>query len=309
MIATPRQPLVRLILAVASIVLVSPAARAQQMEPRAYSNAPLGLNFIIAGIAHSEGDVLLDPSLPVEDAHAVVDTAILGYARTLDFWGQSGTIAVALPYASLSANGSLEGQPVSAERIGFADPALHLTVNLHGAPALSMQEFAGYRQDVIVGASLLVTAPFGRYDSSKRVNIGTNRWSVKPELGVSKALGPWTLEAAAGVTFFSDNDEFAGSSVRKQDPLYAVQAHVIYNFKPGMWGALDTTYYTGGRTSVDGGLKNDLQQTWRFGATFSTALTRSSSIKFYFSSGATDRTGTDFKIVGIAWQYRWSDTH
>ena len=296
-------PLVILALFVAS----AHSVQAQQMEPRAYSNAPMGLNFLIAGFAHSEGDVLLDPSLPVEGAHAVVQTGLLGYARTLDFRGQSGTIGLVLPYASLSANGSLEGQTLSAERSGFADPALRLTVNLYGAPALSPQDFAGYKQDVIVGASLLVTAPLGRYDSSKVVNIGTNRWSVKPEIGVSKALGPWTLEAAAGATFFSDNDEFLGNGTREQDPLYAIQAHVIYNFKPGMWGALDTTYYAGGRTSVNGGLKNDLQQTWRFGATFSMAVSRRNSVKLYFSSGAIDRTGTDFRIIGIAWQYWWAD--
>lgn len=289
------------------LLLSRPIVHAQQMDPRAYSNVPLGLNFVLAGFAHTEGDVLLDPSLPVENAHAVVQTAILGYVRTLAFWGQSGTIGLVLPYASLSADGSLDGQTVSAERSGFADPALRLTVNVYGAPALSLQEFAGYRQDLIVGASLLVTAPFGRYDSSKVVNIGTNRWSVKPELGVSQALGAWTLEAAAGVTFFTENDEFAGNGTRKQDPLYAVQAHVIYNFKPGLWGSLDATCYAGGRTEVNGGAKNDLQQTSRFGATFSLAVSRSNSVKLYFSSGATDRTGTDFKIVGIAWQYRWAD--
>ena len=307
MMVSSRRALVRSLVVLALFVASAHAVRAQQMEPRAYSNAPIGLNFLIAGLAHSEGDVLLDPSLPVENAHAVVKTAILGYARTLDFWGQSGTIGLVLPYASLSANGSLESQSVSVDRTGFADPALRLTLNLYGVPALSMQEFAGYEQDIIVGASLLVTAPVGRYDSSKLVNIGTNRWSVKPEIGISKGLGSWTLEAAAGVTFFSDNDEFVGNGTREQDPLYAAQAHVIYNFKPGTWGALDGTYYTGGRTSVNGGLKNDLQQTWRFGATFSMAVSRSNSVKLYFSSGATDRTGTDFKVIGIAWQYWWAD--
>jgi hypothetical protein len=287
-------------------ILPLSAAHAQQMEPRSYSNAPIGLNFVIAGYGHSRGDVLLDPSLPVEDAQAQVHTLILGYARTLDVRGQSGTISVVLPYASLSSNGTVEGESASVERSGFADPAVRLAVNLYGAPALSMQEFAAYRQDLIVGASLLVTAPFGRYDSSKAINIGTNRWSIKPEMGVSKALGAWVLEAAAGVTFFTDNDEFVGGP-REQDPLYALQAHVIYNVKPGLWGALNGTYYAGGRTSVNGGLKNDLQQTTRFGATLSVAVSRASSVKFYFSSGATDRTGADFNIFGAAWQYRWAD--
>jgi hypothetical protein len=72
-----------------------------------------------------------------------------------------------------------------------------------------MEDFPTYRQDVIVG-HLQVTAPLGQYDSDKLVNIGTNRWSFKPELGLSKALGPLTLELLPSVTFFTDNNDFFG---------------------------------------------------------------------------------------------------
>jgi hypothetical protein len=282
------------------------SAHAQQLEPRSYSNAPVGLNFLIAAYQYSWGDVLLDPSLPVTNANAKVNSVVLGYSRFLDFWGESGTIAVALPYAWVSANGAVEGQSHSIDRAGFADVAVRLSVNLYGAPALSPQEFRDYHQNTIVGVSLLVTAPTGEYYPTKLINIGTNRWSFKPEVGVSKALGPWTLEGAFGVTFFTDNNEFyTGNNVRHQDPLYAAQAHVIYNFNPRLWGALDGTYYAGGRTSVNGTLNDDLQSNTRWGATLAQSLNSRNSIKLYFSSGATARTGTDFTTVGIAWQYRW----
>ena len=94
-----------------------------------------------------------------------------------------------LPYAWISASGQVEGQVKSVERSGFADLGLRLSVNLLGAPALSLSEFRDYRQDTIVGLSLVVTAPTGQYDSTKLVNVGTNRWSFKPGVGVSKALG------------------------------------------------------------------------------------------------------------------------
>jgi len=293
-------------LAVALAVSIVHGACAQQMEPRSYSNAPVGLNFLVAAYQYSWGDVLLDPSLPITNIDAKVNSVVLGYSRYLDLWGQSGTISVALPYATVSANGDVEGQPQTIDRSGFADVAMRFAVNLYGAPALSLPEFRNYQQDTIVGVSLVVTAPTGRYYPDKLINIGTNRWSFKPEVGVSKALGPWTLEGAFGVTFYTDNSEFyPGTSVRHQDPLYALQLHAIYNFNPKLWGALDATYYAGGRTSVNGTLNEDLQSNTRWGATLAQSLDARNSIKLYVNAGVYARTGTDFTTIGIAWQYRW----
>lgn len=286
-------------------------ACAQQLEPRAYANLPIGLNFLLVGYTYSQGDVLLDPSLPVSDAKARVNTLILGYVRSLDIGGRSGSIGLAVPYAGIDASGQIttsgqtEPEAATVTRYGFGDPALRLAVNLHGAPALPLERFREYRQDTIVGTSLTVTAPWGRYDGSKLVNVGTNRWSFKPDVGVSQALGSWILEGALGVTFFTDNHDFAGGHTRSQDPLYAAQAHVIYYFNPGLWGALDLTYYAGGRTAVDGGLNNDLQQNSRWGATAGKSLDARNSLKAYFSSGVTARTGSKFDTGGIAWQHLW----
>ena len=287
------------------MLVALPPARAQQMEPRSYANAPIGLNFAVAGYQYSWGDVLADPSLPIKNADAKVNALVLGYSRVLDFWGQSGTLAIAVPYAQLSANGEVEGEARSVTRTGFGDLGLRWSVNLLGAPALSLEQFRDYQQDSIVGVSLAVTAPTGQYDNTKLVNIGTNRWTFRPEVGVSKALGSWILEADAAVTFYTDNNEFLGSNVRHQDPLYALQAHVIYTFNPKLWGALDGTYYFGGRTSVNGTLNDDLQSNTRWGATLAQSVDIHNSIKLYFSSGVVARTGTDFTTVGIAWQYRW----
>jgi len=280
-------------------------ACAQSMEPLSYSNAPIGLNFLIVGATHQWGSVLVDPTLPVKDVKASVDTATLAYMHVIDFWGQSGSLAMVVPNAWLSASGEVFDQARSISRTGLADITMRLSVNLLGAPALSLPEFASYRQDTIVGITLLVTAPSGQYDPTKLVNIGTNRWSFKPELGISKALGPWTLEAAAGVTLFTDNDQFFGNGVRQQDPLYSIQGHAIYNFNPRLWAALDGTYYTGGRTTLNGKVDNDLQNNTRWGATLAYSLDRQNSLKLNYSSGVAARTGTDFQIVGIAWQYRW----
>jgi hypothetical protein len=282
-----------------------PTAHAQTMEPLSYTNSPIGLNFLIAGYGYQTGNVLVDPSLPVKNVKATVDDAFLAYSRVLDFWGQSGSLALVMPYAWLSANGQVFEQQRSVDRTGLSDLTLRLSVNLYGAPALSLKDFANYHQDLIIGVSLSVTAPSGQYIQSKLVNIGTNRWSFKPALGISKAVAPWTFEAEAGVTFFTDNSEYFGNNARSQDPLYSVQGHAIYNFNRKMWGALDATYYTGGRTSLNGKLDNDLESNSRWGGTYAYALGKQNSIKLYFSNGVTARTGSEFRIYGIGWQYRW----
>jgi hypothetical protein len=282
-------------------------AHAQELEPRGYANLPVGLNFIVMGYGYTEGDVLSNPSVALENIEAEIHTSVIAYLRTINIWGRSGRIQTVLPYAWLSARGDLAGPTKEREVSGFTDPSLRLSVNLYGGPALSLDEFANYEPDTTVGLSFLVTAPYGDYDSDKLANIGTNRWSFKPEIGISKALGSWILELATGVYMYTDNDDFFGGHKREQDPIYSVQGHAIYHFRRGVWSSLSTTYYTGGRTTIDGIKKDDLQDNWRFGITLALPVDRRNSIKIYGSTGVHTRISTDFDAFGIAWQYRWGE--
>jgi len=293
------------VLVVTALVAVGSSAYAQDLEPRAYANTPVGLNFLIAGYGYASGGVATDPALPLQNAHIQTHGLVLAYARSLDVWGTSGKVDVVLPYAWLSGSADVAGQPREREVSGFGDPRLRFSVNLYGAPALSLQEFASYRQDLIIGASLQVSLPLGQYDPDKLVNIGTNRCSFKPEIGISKAWGPLTLELTTGVTFYTTNDDFFGGKSREQAPLYSVQGHLIYNFGAGVWGGVDGTYYTGGRTTTDGVKDNDFQGNSRLGFTFALPVNRHNSVKLYASTGVSTRTGGNFDAVGIAWQYRW----
>ncbi|MGB8671375.1 MAG: transporter, partial [Pseudolabrys sp.] len=171
--------------------------------------------------------------------------------------------------------------------------------------ALSVKEFANYQQDLIIGVSLQVSAPLGQYDTSKLLNLGNNRWSFRPELGISKAWGPWTLEVAPSVAFFTDNTDFFNGSTFAQAPIYLVQGHIIYNFKSGAWMSLDGTYFTGGRTTLNGVRGDNEQANTRAGLTVALPVDRYNSIKLNASTGITTRTGSEFGIFGIAWQYRW----
>jgi hypothetical protein len=265
----------------------------------------VGVNFLVGGYAYTEGGLSFDSSGPITDAELSTSNAFLGYARVLDLWGKSAKFAVTAPYSWLSGSADYDGQTIRRSVSGFMDPGFRLSVNLYGAPALSLKEFGQYRQDLIVGVSLRVTAPLGQYDDTRLVNLGNNRWSFKPQVGVSKALGRWTLEGTAAVTLYTDNNDFYGGSNRSQDPLYSLGTSVIYSFKSGVWASLDGTYFEGGRTTLDGSLNNDLQQNWRVGATLAFPVNAHNSIKAYGSSGVSARTGNNYDLFGIAWQYRW----
>lgn len=295
--------------ALAAVVLgllaVAPCSRAQDMEPRAYSNAPIGLNFLIAGYARTEGGVAVDPSVPLTNASIKTNTAILAYARSFDAWGRSAKLDIVVPRVELSGTAQFAGQPRSRDVTGWADPRLHLSINLYGAPALSMRDFRAYRQDFIIGASVYVSAPLGQYDAAKLVNIGSNRWSFKPELGLSKALGPWILDLAVAAQYFGENDEYLTDQKREQDPVYSIQSSATYIFRSAAWISLSGTWYEGGRTTTDGVRGNDLQSNSRIGATLALPFGPNHSIKLTASTGVSTRTGADFNAAGVAWQYRW----
>jgi hypothetical protein len=292
-------------LCLAAGVLAGAPARAADIEPRAYSNAPVGLNFLILGYAYSEGGLSTDPASPLQEAKLNISTGALAYARTLNLWGKSGKIDVIVPYSDLSGTATFKGEPVERKVTGFNDPRFRLAVNFYGAPALSKQEFAGYRQDLIVGASLQVAAPLGQYDPDRLVNIGTNRWFFKPEIGISKAFGALTLELSTAVFFYTTNHDYFGGKTLEQDPVSSTQAHVIYSFGRGVWAAVHGTYDYGGRTTIDGVRDDEVMGNSRLGATLALPVTPQHSVKLYASTGTATRTGSDYDLLGIAWQYRW----
>lgn len=293
--------------ALAILGMATSSVLATDIEPRAYSNIPIGLNFVLAGYGYTKGNVAFAPSVPIENGKMEIHNTVLAYVRSLDFWGKSGKVDIIIPEAWISGQAEFRGQPQKREISGFADPLFRLYVNFFGAPALSIKEFASYQQDTIIGASLAVSPPGGQYDSLKLVNIGTNRWTIKPEIGISKAWGPLITEFAAGVFVFTDNEQPFLAKTQEQTPIYALQGHLIYSFGSGIWGAVDANYYTGGRVTRDGKIGDNLQQNWRIGGTLSFPINRENSIKIFGSTGIHARTGSFYDTIGITWQYRWGE--
>jgi hypothetical protein len=285
--------------------VLAPAVYGQELEPRAYSNLPMGLNFLAVGYAHSQGGLSTDPSLPLTDAHLRIDTGVVAYVRGINLWGSSGKFDVIVPYSHLSGTALVAGQPLERDISGASDPRFRLSVNFYGAPALTLRDYPAYKQDLVIGASVQVTPPWGQYDPSRVVNLGTNRWSIKPDVGFSKSFAPFTIDLTAGVTVFSRNDDYFGGQGLDQAPIYSVQTNVSYDFAGGIWAALGATFYRGGRTTVNDTPKDNALSNARMGLTIAVPIDRYYAVKFNASSGISTRTGTNFDTVGLVLKYRW----
>jgi hypothetical protein len=278
-------------------------AQGQQLTPRAFWPTPVGTDVLVIGYQRSTGDIVVDQSLPLTGVDSTIDGLQLSYQHTFDWSGRTGTVQVAQSFADGTTSGFLDGDPRSRRTVGAGDVVGRVAVNLIGAPAMSATEFRDRMRDpnTLLGVSLSVSLPTGEYDADRLINLGTNRITVRPALGVIHPLQPGLyLEGELGVWWFEDNDEFLGQT-REQAPVFDAQVHLVKRFKPGFWGSLDANYYVGGRTRIDGERNRDLQRNSRFGATLVYPLTVSDALRVSTSFGTVTETGGDFDLFSLAW--------
>jgi hypothetical protein len=287
-------------------VVVPWCASAQELEPGAYWPVPAGLHIVTVVNSFNWGDVAFDQAAPIDEARATINTTALVFSRAFTLAGRSANATVVLPVVGGHLEGKFLGEPAETGRFGLGDPKLKFAMNVYGAPAMTLKEFASYRQGRIVGVSLTVAPPLGQYDSAKLINLGTHRWSFKPEIGVSTTRGNWVVEAMAGIWLFTDNTDFFGGRTREQDPIVATQVHLTYRFTRGMWLAGDANYFTGGRTTIGGSENLDLQRNSRIGATFSSTVARRQAIRITVSRGAVTTIGADFTSITAGYSYAWT---
>ena len=276
------------------LLLACACASAQEMEAQSYSDKPAHINFVATGYVRSDGSVLFDTSAPISDVQARIDSLSAVYGGTTTVFGHTGSYAFVAPYVWADVSGNVGETSRTAVRSGPADLRMRIAMNL-----------LGEQSRPLVGASLAIIAPTGQYESSRLINIGSNRWSFKPEIGLALPRGRWLFEASLGAWFYTDNDAFFGGRRREQESIASVQAHVSYSFRPGWWIAGSSTYYRGGRSTVGGIENDDVQGNSRVGAVLSAPLSAHQSIKLAWSSGVSTRFGGDFDTWGVFWQYAW----
>jgi hypothetical protein len=289
-----------------SIASVS-GSRAQELEPGLYQNTPVGLNAAVLGYGFSTGNILLDSSLPLTDGSADIHTIATGYVRTLGVAGRAAKLDVQAPVCWGHFEGTVAGEHRTRSPSGLADPRVRFMVNFVGAPALVGRDFAGYRQGTVFGAGLQVAVPLGQYDPTRLINLGSNRWSFRPEVGLSRRQARFFFELAGGAWLFTRNGDYFGATTLDQSPLYFAKANVIYNFRRrGLWLSLNYGRATGGETTVGGVAKGDLQTNDRAGITLSLPAGRAGSVKLVYTNGLTTRLGADFDSWNVLYQRSWA---
>jgi hypothetical protein len=303
-----KQKPVRILAAQLLIILaLASVAHAQELTPRAYWPLPKDTNVLVLSYQRSSGDIVTDPSLPLTGVDSEIDYLQVSYQRTLSLYARSANLQFNLPYSDVDTEGLVEGVFRTRKISGVADARARLSINLRGAPSMDRAGLQALVRNptTIVGASLLLQVPTGEYEPDKAINLGTNRWSIKPAIGVIWPVYPtWLFEIEIGAWFFGDNDQFLGE-VREQDPILSTEVHLIKQIRPGLWVSLDANYYVGGRTTVGGEERADLQRNARAGATVVLPIKGGHAFRGSYSTGVVTASGGDYNIFNLNYLYAW----
>lgn len=294
----------------AGIALHCSQAVAQDLEPRRWSHLPTGINVLGLGLASADGDVLVDPAIRLEDVTFEQYILGLGYVYSFEWLGKSTRVDVKLPYASGRWQGLVNGEFASTRRHGMMDPSVRLSMNLYGAPPLGPRAYAEYQRKnpvtTTVGAAVSLRMPLGEYYQDRLINLGSNRWVLRPQLGVLHKRNAWQFELTGSVFLFGDNRDFFMDSVREQDPLWFVQSHVTWSFRPGWWTGISGGFAHGSRSKIDGVSVNDDTRSRYLALHLGYTINRAMSIKATYLSGDTNiSTGTDSDTFILGWSMNW----
>lgn len=284
--------------------------QAQDLEPRRWSHLPIDLNVVGLGAGWTNGDVGFDPTLLLEDVTYDLYVGAAGYVRTFEMLGKSARFDFTVPYGAGRWEGLLDGEYASVRRRGFADPFMRFSINLYGAPPLTGKEYAQYRREhpvtTTVGAAIGVRLPLGDYNEEWLINLGNNRFVLRPQLGVLHQRNKWQFELTGSVFIHQTNDEFWKGTTRKQKPLWFSQGHVIYSFKPRWWASFSFGYAYGGRNEIDGVDKDDAYRKRYIALGVGMPIAARQSLKFvYLTSDTHTATGVNTDAWLVGWSINW----
>jgi hypothetical protein len=230
--------------------------------------------------------------------------AIAGYGRTFTLFDRAAMLAVLLPMGNLSGEVTAAGQTVAQTARGFGDPTVELDINLIGPKAQTnladpLRYQPGFSLDLIVDLAL----PIGEYDDSRSLNLSQNRWYGRVGAPIVWQLGAWvpgrrtTLEFLPAVWLFGENDDYVGQTL-ETDPLFQLDAHLTRDFTEELWGALDGSWYQGGKASLDG-VEGEALDNLAFGFTLGYQINENLGLTVGYKSTVADSGPGDLQMDGF----------
>lgn len=279
---------------------------AQFTGAHSYDNTPVGTNQIELAYAYARANASIDTSLVVTGARFNLNQGTITYTRYFGLVHRTAWVEASVPLANLS--GSISGTNAQGSTTGTGDSSYAVAALLKGGPALSVTQFADFKPTTTVGMSLTITAPTGQYDFNKLLNLGSDRWSFRPELALSHPFGPeqkWLAEAYVSSYFFTDNTSFHGKEILRQQPLPGLEGHISYSFIDSLWASLDTRYSFRGTTFVNGVNQNDAQQNFGLGAEMNVSLNARNTLVFVFEKSLVHQNGPALSGFAVKYNYTW----
>lgn len=278
----------------------------QDVEPRRWANMPLGLNAVGVGYAFTSGDVFFDPLLGAEDVTYKSNAFVASYIRPFNLWNKLARIDVQIPFVTAKWDGLLSGVPTSVERTGFADPRIRFSLNLTGPPPGSIQELKEYRSNNPVfttfGVSLAITLPFGEYFNDKLINLGANRFVIRPQAGFVHYWGPWSFELTGSLLLYTINNDFFNGQQQKRDPMFAFQTHLIRQFAKRYWASLSVGYNQGASSVVNNQFNDDQRANFVTAASIGASFSGNQGVKLaYIFSDTQNDIGSTTNTLLLTW--------
>ena len=165
---------------------------------------------------------------------------------------------------------------------------------------------AATEMETIVGAALSVQLPTGEYLEDKLINLGSNRFTFRPQLGIQHKHYNWTFEITGTAFIYADNTSFFNGNRREQDPLFSIDGSLEYDFASGLWVSAGAGIGLGGQSTVNGVEKDDRRLDVGWSMSAGLPLTRWLTLKAtYLNIDHLEEVGTSSDTVSVGLLATW----
>ena len=287
-----------------AMAVFCPSQALGQLPARFYWKSLAGGNAVPVIFESMSGN-----SNPFDPAHIVTPgasfdatLALAGYARTFSLHDRAATAAIILPMGRVDGVvTTVGGKTVTQSAQGFGDPMLEFDLNVLGPHAQkNLPDALRYKPGFSIDLLGDLAFPIGACNSSQPLNLGQNRWYGRVGAPIVWQLGRWvpgrrtTLEFLPAVWLFGTNDNFVGQTL-KTDPMFQLDGHLTRDVTEHLWGAFDTTWYTGGRATING-VQGSKLNNLGVGLTLGYTITRNLALTCGYMSTVNDSAPGDLRM-------------